>query len=356
MAQIDLFSTYTLAAIMEEQPPKAAFFRDRYFPTSEADIFKADKVLVEFRDGDRKMAPFVSRRAGDIPIERRGYQVHEYKPAFISISRPLSLDDLEKRGFGEAFGADYDAMKRAMLIEAKDLVELDARISRREEWLAVRTMIENGCTMQEYIDAHTKGDQLILKFYDGEISNHIYTVSKRWNEEGGNAYEDIREMARTLSRRGLPAQDLILGADAYDAFMNDERICKELERKIAFNDASVQESLTDDEGVTYAGAFVFHGFNLNVFCVDETYEDEHGKLQRYFPPTSAMVTAPGCGHLMYGQVTQMEGHEYKSYAAPRVPKLTVNHANDSRKIRLACRPLAAPRNKDPYIYAADVVG
>lgn len=356
MAQLDLFRTYTLAAIMDEQTPKAAFFRDRYFPTSEADIFKADKVLVEFRDGDRKMAPFVSRRAGDIPIERRGYQVHEYKPAFISISRPLSLDDLEKRGFGEALGADYDTMKRAMLIEAQDLVELDARISRREEWLAVRTMIENGCTIQEYIDSQTKGNQYIMKFYDGETSDHVYKVSKKWNEEGGDVYDDVCAMARMLSRRGLPAQDLILGVDAYDAFMGDERICNELERNIAFNDATVQESLTDDEGVTYVGVFIFNGFKLNVFCVNETYEDERGNLQSYFPPTSAMVTAPGCCHLMYGQVTQIEGNEVKYFAAPRVPKLTVNQDNDTRKIRLACRPLAAPRNKNPYIYAANVVG
>ena len=71
-AELNFFDTYILMAITEEIVPRQTFFKDRYFPTGDGDIFASDKVLTEYRKGDRKMAAFVSARAGDIPMERRG--------------------------------------------------------------------------------------------------------------------------------------------------------------------------------------------------------------------------------------------------------------------------------------------
>ena len=73
--------------------------------------------------------------------------------------------------------------------------------------------------------------------------------------------------------------------------------------------------------------------------------------------TPARVTAPGCGHLMYGQITQIDygSTEFASHAATRVPKFSLNQEADIRKLRLGARPLAAPHNYCPYIYAAGVV-
>lgn len=53
MAELNFFDTYVLMAIAEEIVPQQTFFRDRYFPTGERDIFACDKVLTEYRKGDR---------------------------------------------------------------------------------------------------------------------------------------------------------------------------------------------------------------------------------------------------------------------------------------------------------------
>ena len=94
------------------------------------------------------------------------------------------------------------------------------------------------------------------------------------------------------------------------------------------------------------GTLNFGGFRLNVICVDETYVDDSGAEQRYFPATSAMVTAPDCGHMMYGQITQIDygSTDFSTYVAKRVPKFVLDQPNDRRKLRLAARPLAAPKN------------
>lgn len=91
--------------------------------------------------------------------------------------------------------------------------------------------------------------------------------------------------------------------------------------------------------------------------VQESYENEAHVDTPYFPATSAMVTAPGCGHLMYGQITQIDHGNtgFSTYASTRVPKFCLDQEHDTRKLRLGTRPLAAPQTYCPYIYAADVV-
>ncbi len=356
MPSINFFDNYILQALVQEIVPTQTFFKNRYFPTGAEDIFAADKVLCEYQKGDRKMAPFVAERVGDIGVGRIGYSVHEFQPAYIALSRILTLDDLKKRGFGEALFNGDTAAQRAAKLQLKDLTDLDKRITRREEWMAVQTMINNACTMQEYIDAETPGDVKHVQFYEN-TSEHTYTVGTAWNAAGGDFFGDVRAMCKLLSDRGLPAADLVLGSDAADAILNLEKVQKLLDKNSGIIIGQIAEELSPYHGVVYMGTLNFGGFKLNLISVDETYEDENGVSQKYFPATSAMVTAPNCGHFMYGQITQIDygTTDYRTYVAPRVSKFVLDQDRDIRKIRLGARPLAAPQNYCPYIYAANVV-
>lgn len=353
---INIFDTYMLAAIAEEIVPETTFFRDRYFPTESGDIFGSEKVLTEYRDGDRKLAAFVSRRVGDIPIERRGYEIHEYEPAYIAPSRLLTLDELKKRGFGEALFSDSSEAERAAKLILEDMQDIERRIARREEWMAAQTMINNACTIQTYVDDKTEGEKFDVTFYE-TAGEHTVTVSDRWNSENGDFMTDVRAMCRLLTKRGLRASDLILGSDVSDAVLEDEKLVRLLDRNSGIITGQVDQNLTSYDGVVFMGIINFGGNRLNVFSVDETYADKNGAEQSYFPKTSAMVTSPACGHMMYGSVTQIDygSTEYATHKGTRIPKLSINQENDIRKLRIAARPLAAPKNKCAYIYAPDVV-
>ena len=185
-------------------------------------------MLTEYRKGDRKMAAFVSARAGDIPMDRRGYEIHEYQPAFIAPSRLLTLDELRKRGFGEAIYANSTPAQRAARLQLGDLTDMDRRIVRREEWMCAQTMINNACTMQTYIDDKTEGEKLYVKFFD-DASDHTYTVATKWNATGGDFFGDVKAMCRKLSKRGLRAVDLVLGSDAADAILDIGQLVKQLQ-------------------------------------------------------------------------------------------------------------------------------
>lgn len=357
-ATLNFFDTYEMIALLEETVPKQTFFRDRYFPTGAGDIFAADKVLTEYRKGDRKMAAFVSARVGDIPMERRGYEIHEYKPAFIAPSRLLTLDDLQKRGFGEALYPGMNKAQRAARLQMDDLSEMEERIVRREEWMAAQTMINNACTMQTYIDDKTKGEKLDVKFYDGDASEHVYVVAHKWDTAEANIRGDVTAMCRMLSRRGLPAADLLLGSDVAEVVLANQEMRELLEKTSGIIIGEINQQLTAYDGVVFMGQLNFSGFKLNLFSVDERFVDDDDKDKPVFDADGAMVTAPACGHMMYGQITQIDygSTEYCTYANKRVPKLIVDQPNDIRKLRLASRPLAAPKNYCPYVYAAKVIG
>ncbi len=354
-ATLNFFDTYILMAVMEEVVPNTFFFRDRYFPTGEGDVFAADKVLTEYRKGDRKMAAFVSERIGDIPMDRIGYEIHELQPAFIGVSRFLTVDELRKRGFGEALYANSTPAQRAARLQMDDMKDMDLRIRRREEWMAANTMLENACFIQEYVDAETKGKALSVKFYEG-TSDHLYTVAAPWMTFA-EMRQDIIAMCRMLSYRGLPVADLLLGTQTADAILQFEDLQKLLDKNSGIAIGAINEQLSGYTGVVLLGTLNFGGFRLNLISVDESYMDDDGKTKPYFPVDAAMVTAPNCGHLMYGQITQIDygSTEYTSHPGIRVPKFTLDQDKDTRKLRLASRPLAAPRNYCPYILAKKVV-
>lgn len=356
MGELNFFDTYTLIAINEENVPEASFFRDRYFPTEDDDIFADDKVLTEYRRGDRKMAAFVAERAGALPIQRRGYEIHEYQPAYIAGSRPMTGDELKKRGFGEALYPNTKPAERAIRLIQQDLKDIGARIRRREEWMCAQVMINNACTMQEYIDAETKGDVRYIKFFD-DNSEHAFTTSAKWNASDGDMFADVKAMCRLLSRRGLKAADLILGTDTADAVLDNEKVLRLLDKNSGIITGEIDQKLSKYDGVAYMGPLNFGGFKLNLISVDETYSDENDNEQKYFPATSAMVTAPGCGHMMYGQITQIDygSPDFTTHTGMSIPRFVVDQPNNKRALELASRPLAAPKNYCPYIYAANVV-
>ena len=87
----NFYDTHTLLMAVQQLTPAATFLRDRYFPTNDAsDIFATDDVLVEFRDGSKKLAPFVAPRKGGVTVLRAGYNMERYTPPFVAPRRVLT--------------------------------------------------------------------------------------------------------------------------------------------------------------------------------------------------------------------------------------------------------------------------
>ena len=110
-------------------------------------------------------------------------------------------------------------------------------------------------------------------------------------------------MVNDLLDRGLPATDLVVGTEVAAFIQSDEATLKLLDnRRAEYGRLAPQVRYP---GVVWIGNLNFDGTDLDIFSVRETVLDKDGTI-RLFPATSAMVTAPDCGHMMYGRVDQIE--------------------------------------------------
>jgi hypothetical protein len=277
-------------------------------------------------------------------------------------SRLLTLDDLKKRGFGEAILTTSTEAERAAKLMMDDLAVLGRRFDRSEEWLCAQTIINNGFTVDQYIDAKTTGPQAEVKFYDPLKGNDgAYTIDNnhKWDAAGItfiDICDDVYAMCRGLTKRGLPAQDLLLGSKVASVLLRNSDFRELLNKQSGIIVGTVEQTLGQYDGITYWGTINFSGYRLNVIVVDEQYKAANGTTTNYFPATSVAVTAPGAGHRMYAHITYLnENDQYVTATGMRIPRVFTDRRRSTRELIMESRPFAAPLNYAPWVYAANAV-
>ena len=351
---MDLYSTYFMLAAVKRLPLMQTFFRDRYFPSNTLlDIFGSAKVWVDVMEGNKKLAPFVVPRIGGINILRDGFETYELEPANIALSRSLTYDNLKNRGFGEALNSQMTPADRESSLLIDDMRELSDRITRREEWMAVNTILGNGCIMKHITDKEAVFEDVEVMYYKNGDNQALYTPAQPWTEKNDSWRKDVKAMGKRLSEKGLPATDLIVAPDVGEYMLRDEHLLKLLDiTRVEMGRINPKEL---PNGATYLGAINFEGKLLDILVYEGTYEDESGKDTPYLPDGTVIVTAPNCGHTLYGGVTQIEDDgAFHTIAGTRVPQYVVTKKPAVKEVTLTSKPLMAPKAKDPWIVAKNV--
>lgn len=348
----NFYDTYTLLMAVQQLQQAPTFLRGRYFPTNDAsDVFATDDVLVEYRDGTKSLAPFVAPRKGGVTMLRGGYTMERYTPPFVAPKRPLSADDLRKRGFGEALFTQFTPEQRQQALLLKDADEMSEFITRREEAMAAETMLTNGCIMKHIADELDAGDEMEIRFYTEDENPSQYMPTMQWDQTGAKILSDIGVMIRMLTSRGLRAADLVCSPDVADAVVNNEQIQKFLDNR-RYNLGNVEPELLPD-GAAVVARLNVNGRVINVISYDETYTDDGDNDRLFIPSGKCILTAPDAGRTLYGAVTQVEQSdgEFHTYAGRRVPKYLSSAEGNTRSLTISSRPLLIPNNKNPFIVA-----
>lgn len=360
---LNIYDTHYMLAAVREIPVEHRFFKDRYFPTDQAmDIFGTSRVLADYKTDTQKKAPFVLPRIGALPVGRDGFSTYDLEPANIAVSMPLTLDQLTKRGFGESLLSNLTPDQRARYFLIDDLTKLSAMISRAEEVLAVKTMIDNGCVMRHLTDDPNVYEDISAKFYDGVSNPAEFTPANTWahsTKSGetwtpGNWYADICAMINALTSKGRPATEIIVSQDVADFLMNDGWVAAVLDnRRMEFGGIEPSEL---GPFVYNLGTFSFRGKPMPILVSFGTYEDESGNDVSYVPDGTVIVTAPGCGRGLYGAVTQIEADgEFHTYAGTRVPQHIFTMRPPVKETQLTSRPLFVPNRANPWTVAKNVI-
>ena len=346
----NFFETHNLLMAVEQLTHPTTFLRDRYFPTNAAsDIFATNDVLVEYKDGSKRVAPFVAPRKGGVTIMRKGYEVQRFEPPFVAPRRMLTIDDLNKRGFGEALLSQLTPEQRQRALVLKDAQELSDMISRREEAMAAEVMQTNACVMKHIADDADVSDDKHINFANGD-STWQYTPTGTWGKDYASVLADLGAMSRLLTKRGLGATELVVGADAADAILANAEIQKLLDLKNY--EAGRIDPKTLPHGATHIATLNAKGRLIDVICYDEEYTDG-SETKAYIDPKTVILTAPGAGRTLYGAVSQVEQSDgmFHTYTGKRVPKYLSNADGNTRSLTLSACPLLIPNNKNPFIVA-----
>lgn len=348
---LDFTKTYDLLMAVRQAAPVRSFLRDRYFPTGEGDMFKADEVLIEYKDMEKTVAPFVVPRKGSVAVMRDRYTVKSYSPPNISIHRPLTIDELNKKQFGEALFPNLSKEERENRLILEDARDLSDMILRREEVMAAEVMQTNGCVMKHIADDTGKVEIKEIHYYDGETNPAAYTPSKAWGTTGATIRQDMAAMIEMLTSRGLPATDFIVSPDVAALMEQDDEIYKMLDNR-RYNLGSF-EPVELPQGAAEVMQLNIMGRMIRVISYGETYKDpDTGKDTPFISPGTGIITAPGAARMAYASVLQMEDdRQYHEYVAQRVPKYMADVNHDTKELRMTSRPLPIPNNKNPFITA-----
>ncbi len=357
---VDIYKPFKLIAAYEEADKESLWLRDRYFPCNPStDIFKTDEVYVEIKGkGGRLTAPFVVPSVGGRYIQRDGYKTDRIAPAFMGLKSKLTIDDLEDKGFGEAYFAEFSPEVRARKLLLGDMKEMEKRFARTEEMMCAKLLTGNGYELKhygaEYADEE-KYKNFKVSFWDGEDDPTLFTPAAKWDVNSTTIENDIFAMIMMLEEAGLPATDLIVSWDVAEVLCNNETIKEKIK---TFSNINLMPGGLDPEvlpsGVTRICVLNIYGRMVTVYSYTGRYVDPDTKQETsYIPEKTVVLTAPKCGKMLYGCVKQMNPatRAFEYIAAKRVPKMVYDEENDSRALRICSRPLVVPANLNPFVHA-----
>lgn len=357
---MNLYDTLTMLEGIKAAKPAPSFLKDNYFPTAQGDIFTTEKVTVDFEnDTTDKLAPAVVN--GAVPVQRDSYQTKEVTAPLIAPSMALSIEQLNKRVFNESIVSGMTPEQREAQYLANDLKKLDTMITRTEEYMAARTLLDNGYEVNQYVNGYgtALAKPFKINFYgDGNTASQaVYTPAEKWTVGSETILSDIAAMCRTLKKKGLAATDVILGANAGDIFLRNKVILQLLDNRRLQLVADAVNPTEVAPGATYVGRINANGNAVDVYIYDASYTDAAGKEQYFFDAGKVVVTAKAVGRTAYGAVSQYEegATETTTYAAARVPHVVINRRDGIRELIDQSRPLVMPKHLNASI-SATVIG
>lgn len=208
----------------------------------------------------RRIAPFVKRNGAAIMTEGADQSFTVFQPAHIRIKRPMNPSELlNKRRAGSVIFPGADGISAAMRqYMADELGYLMMDVDESEEYLAAGAL-------RGVVD-YESGDEAAFTVTYPRSSTHSYALGagSRWNESTSNKRGDFLDAAQLINDDvGLNCTDVLLGADAADAFLADAsgELDTLLElRRLATGTIDLTQQF-QESGAMFLGEFV-HGIRV----------------------------------------------------------------------------------------------
>ncbi|WP_026766122.1 major capsid protein [Selenomonas ruminantium] len=344
---IELKDTVSLMQAMERIKAPATTLVDTFFPNIPTPAVTS-KIMVEYRKGNRRLAPFVVEGAKGLNVSREGSNVNIYEPPMVAPRRTVSPEDIEQRGFGESIYSAKTAAQRATEIQARDLAELQAMILNRKNQMAAEVLKTGAYTINGYADDGVTAKVATISF--GTVQ--IITPTTEWDQAGATIYADIKNASEMVQENaGMVPTVALVGKNIGAYLLGNTEIMKWLSVPNNNNLAlmSIQPRITSPQ-VMRIGFIA--SLNLEVFAYMETYLDDSGNVVPFLGDNDVIVGVPGRGRQLHGAVNLINDEEtgFETYSGLYVPKYAASKNSNTMSLTVYSRFLLAPEFMDDWVY------
>lgn len=330
----DIFETRTMLKAIEQMYIPKTFLLDTFFRNEQ--VFTTEYVDIDIIKGKRRLAPFVSPRAQGKVVEKTGYYARSFKPPYIKVKMPTTVEDLLKRQPGQTI---YEGGKTPAEVAAaevgKNLLELIQMIQRREEWMAAQALTTGKITIT--------GDGVDAEIDFLMANDHKVTLSgtAKWTDSASDPVKNLRTWKRKIAQdSGVTADVAVMGSAVIDAFLAHEKVQKALDnRRIVLGQIDPREL---PSGATYWGNVA----NIDIYSYDEWFVDDTGTEQPMVPENTLILgSTKAITARLYGAIRDL-----KSTAAVRYfPKSWEEEDPSVRWIMVQSAPIVAPLQIDAFM-------
>lgn len=342
-----IYTPRTLGKLVQRMPPVHTFFRDTFFENRRT--FPTKSVDVDFKKGNRKLAPFVHPKVGGKTMLNSGYQTQTYTPVLLAPNKVTTVDDLLERAAGENPYSGRTPAERAVEKLAEDFRELNEMIVRREEWMAATAIFTGqipviGDGLNEVID---------FGFTNSET---IVSAEKKWNADTSDPIADLERWHETVQKNGFVNCNIcIMAKDVANAFINHKKVKEVLDVKAY--DLAIIKPRQLPNGATYVGTI--HKLGLDIYQYNEWYLDDWTSPEA---PEEKPLVENGALALMsteadysiyYGAITMIpeEGKGFVTVEGDKVPQTWVERRPDRRFLQINSKPLTVPHEVNSWFVA-----
>ncbi len=342
---MDLNKTRTLLEAIERSYNPTTLLLDTFFPNVRT--FVTEEVDIDYKKGTRQMAPFVTSGSSGVNMARTGHATKSYKPPKMMPKRPINIENLNKRGFGEELYSTRTPEQRAAEIRANDMVELADMNTRRMEWMAAQLLIYGTFTAKGYSD---DGQTYVEDTFTLDwTQKDTLTSTDTWDNAGADIYGDLSFMSREVSTNSNMVPGIgLCSFKTTDYFLKNTDLLKYLAIPNAQNLSlmSLAPRIQSPQVVRFG---FIQSLNLEIFAYNGLYLDDDGVTKQYIPDDYFMIGVQGRGKQLYGAITQMDNDEViRTYEGRNVPKVWNEKGKDTSQLRMASAGVTIPEMVDDW--------
>ncbi|KKM68257.1 hypothetical protein LCGC14_1462700 [marine sediment metagenome] len=326
----DLFSTDVLNGIVRNLKVPRTGILDRYFP--EVQTEDSEEIHFDRETGKRRISPFVSPLVEGQIVEEEGFQTDSFKPAYIKDKRPFDANRPFKRVIGEQLGGSLSPAARMEQIVAGTLRDQLNMLTRRFEWMAVKTLVDGKITIV--------GDKYPSKLVDfnraAALDPADLTGTARWSESGSAPLDDLQTWSDLVAKEeGVAPVDVVLAVDVWKNFRSHADVKDRLDTRRGVGGGPLDLGAQLGEGMTFRGTI--DGFNI--FTYSGWYVDPADDTEKkMFPDGGVLMVGPVEGVRAYGAIRDHD----TLIAMPWFVKSWLEDDPSVRFILLQSAPLMVP--------------